>query len=52
VAFQLLVLRRPLRELVASVHGRFAWDERATALGPALAHGVNDAVRNAFMLGL
>jgi membrane protease YdiL (CAAX protease family) len=37
VAFQLLVRRRPLHELFASVHGRFAWDGRAIALAAALA---------------
>jgi membrane protease YdiL (CAAX protease family) len=30
----------------------FAWRRSRNLAGPALAHGVNDAVRNAFMLGL
>ena len=30
----------------------FAWRRTRNLAGPALAHAVNDAVRNAFMLGL
>jgi membrane protease YdiL (CAAX protease family) len=37
VAFQLLVRRRPLRELFAPLTSRFAWDARSIALAAALA---------------
>ena len=38
--------------IVLGVPLSFAWRRTRNLVGPALAHAVNDAVRNAFMLGL
>lgn len=52
LSFPLQVLQMVVVHLLFGVPFSLAWRRNRNLAGPALAHAVNDAVRNAFMLGL